>query len=40
MGILGKAALTLDHVLRSHQSPASDMDGNKIANMASSNGAG
>lgn len=36
----GKAALTLDHVLSSDQCPASDMDGNNMASMASSNGAG
>lgn len=40
MGVSGKAALTLDHVLCSDQCPASDMDGNNMANMASSNGAG
>lgn len=40
VGMLGKAALTLDHVLCPDQSPASDMDGNNMANMASCNGAG
>lgn len=40
MGMSDKAALTLDHVLCSDQSPASDADGNNLANTASSNGAG
>lgn len=37
MGMSGKAALILDHVLCSDQCPASDMAGR---NMASSDGAG
>lgn len=37
MGMLGKAALTVDHVLCSHQCRASDMAGK---NMASSDDAG
>lgn len=40
MGMSGKAALTPDHVLCSDQRPASDVDGNNMANIASCNGVG
>jgi len=40
MGVSGEAALTPDRVLCSDWCPASDMDGNSMANTATSNGAG